>query len=334
MTQAQDLPQRVKRHGRFAFEGVSFGYTYWEPREHECFGAGRANKTDSVIAENKAKFSNSPFAHLPGYGSSGPFVLVHGFGQSAQSWDSVVPFLDPVRPVWAFELMGHGSSDRPISEAFYDLEFQGRALLAFLEALACGNLLDESVSANSESQKITLIGYSMGGRVVLSAIASPKRFAQVVSEVVLESAGLGAPSLEARVEAARKDSFHADKLREDGLEAFFDYWETLPLFASQTSLPRAARQAIRAERLRNDPQALAVTFERAGQHCMPLRSEVYERLRTMQTFGVGVDYLVGAEDSKYVALAQEAAQAIALSVTEVPGCGHNVHSELVAGAGR
>ena len=218
--------------------------------------------------------------------------------------------LDPSRPVWAFELMGHGSSDRPAHPQAYDLDFQGQAVLAFLESV---------VRESSEDQplKVSVIGYSMGGRVVLSAMAQPERFANVASEVVLESVGLGALSEETRAESARKDAFHAQKLREEGLEAFFDYWENLPLFASQKTLPAEVRQAIRNERLCNNAEALALTFERAGQHCMPLREEIYQRLQDTQKQGVQVTYLAGEKDSKYAAIARETHAAIGLNVTIV-----------------
>lgn len=310
--------------------------------------AERSRKIFSQEIESEGVPNNrsvlSSLVALPGYAGVKPLVLVHGFGQSAKSWEPVVACLDPARPVWAFELMGHGSSDCPSCENAYDLDFQGHALLAFLEAVAAGGMTGvttpfasspkiasaELPAPKTVLQKLTLVGYSMGGRVVLAAAAQSQRFARVVSDVVLESAGLGAPTPEARTEAAQKDAFHAAKLHEEGLEAFFDYWETLPLFASQKQLSRAAQQAIREERLANDPQALAATFERAGQHCMPLRQEIYQRLHTLRSLGVHITYLVGEEDSKYVALSAEAARAIDLPVTVVPGCGHNVHAELVA----
>ena len=396
---------RTKIQGRFAFEGVSFGYVYWKPKSgthafresgvssHSVLGEAKASlpdianeaKPSLTVISSEAKRSREISSaeaegaraqtslstsvllpYLPGYSGTTPLVLVHGFGQSAKSWEPVVACLDPERPVWAFELLGHGASDRPSCEDAYDLDFQGRALVAFLEAISietvpsytqapktaqdlvsvpkspqaptlapvrqASQTLQAPVLApaaqKTPSQNLTLVGYSMGGRVVLSAMTQSERFARAVSNVVLESAGLGALSEEIRTEAARKDALHAAKLRAEGLEAFFDYWEALPLFASQKTLPFEIRQAIREERLANDPEALAATFERAGQHCMPLREEVYERLRRVQAFGVNIAYLAGEKDAKYVSLTQEAARAINLSVTIVPSCGHNIHSEL------
>lgn len=337
--------QRLKQHGHFVYEGVSFGVTYWEPvnpsqRSLEGFSnqvISLEGADESEILHPAASFSLSS---LPGYGGNAPLVLIHGFAQSAQSWEPVVSCLDPVRPVWAFELVGHGASDQPTAKIAYDLVFQGEALLAFLETIAQGgtplpttafNPLSDTLAPSEPSlRKLTLVGYSMGGRVVLSAMAQSKRFAQVVSDVVLESVGLGSPSAEARTEAAHKDALHAAKLREEGIEAFFAYWEQLPLFASQKALPFKVRQAIRTERLANNPEALALTFECAGQHCMPSREEVYERLQTLHDLGVRLTYLVGEKDAKYRALSHEAAQAIGLSVTIVPHCGHNIHSERAA----
>lgn len=381
MTGVSTTSRRACVSGRFVFEGVSFGYAYWEPEDATASQSvipngvalssvasdevylppvisGEAKLSIPVIL-NEAKRSRKIFpskaeserasnnlsavsslSALPGYGGTRPLVLVHGFAQSAKSWEPVVAGLVPERPVWAFELMGHGSSDCPTDREAYDLDFQGRALLVFLEAVVQGDTplppaalespWNPSTTLDTTSRKFALVGYSMGGRVVLSAMAHTQRFAQVVSDVVLESAGLGASSPEARTEAARKDAFHAAKLREEGLEAFFDYWEALPLFASQKQLSHAVQQAIRAERLAHNPQALAATFERAGQHCMPLRQEIYQRLQALRSCGVNLTYLVGEKDSKYLTLAHEASQAIELPITIVPDCGHNVHAELMA----
>ena len=393
MTGVSTTSRRACVSGRFVFEGVSFGYAYWEledataPQPVIPNGAtlsfvapdkvslpsvisGEAKPATPVIlseakpsipvilseakrsrkifpskAESECASSNlsavSSLSALPGYGGTRPLVLVHGFAQSAKSWEPVVAGLVPERPVWAFELMGHGSSDCPTDREAYDLDLQGRALLAFLEAVVQGDTplppaalespWNPSTTLDTTSRKFALVGYSMGGRVVLSAMAYTQRFAQVVSDVVLESAGLGASSPEVRTEAARKDAFHAAKLREEGLEAFFDYWEALPLFASQKQLSHAVQQAIRAERLAHNPQALAATFERAGQHCMPLRQEIYQRLQALRSCGVNLTYLVGEKDSKYLTLAHEASQAIELPITIVPDCGHNVHAELMLG---
>ncbi|WP_416241774.1 alpha/beta fold hydrolase, partial [Eggerthella sinensis] len=40
-----------------------------------------------------------------------PLILLHGFSQSAASWDDVAVRLAATRPVYALDLVGHGASD-------------------------------------------------------------------------------------------------------------------------------------------------------------------------------------------------------------------------------
>lgn len=289
-----------------------------------------------------------------------PMVLVHGFAQSARSWDAVAAALGASRPVALFELAGHGkrrpampgagpaacagpgaSAPSPseaglVSSAFgnpadYDLESQACALLDFLEGF---------------EQRPVLVGYSMGGRVALQALVRhEERFAACVGALILESCGLGPASEDERDAAAERDAANARRLRTLGVQAFMDAWERLPLFASQQELPADVRKRVRAERLANSAEALALTFERAGQHVMPDRGEVVTALRGLAVKGVSLLYVAGQRDSKYSALAAELKQALAASspsfaattaalvtggavgVAVVPYAGHNVHLE-------
>lgn len=176
---------------------------------------------------------------------------------------------------------------------------------------------------------VALVGYSMGGRVVLAAAhTDPEKFAAIVGTVVLESAGLGPDSPDARRQALARDRRNASSLRRDGIEAFMDAWARLPLFATQTRLPQSAQEAVRATRLANDPDALALTFERAGQHTMPSREESLRTLAGIRARGVRVFYLAGELDAKYRALADELADPRRIDgVAIVAHAGHNVHLE-------
>lgn len=251
--------------------------------------------------------------------SSASFVLVHGFAQSARSWDAVAKALgaDGRCEVVTFELVGHGKrrslaeSNDPVA---FDLAAQGEALLGFLEGF---------------EQPPMLVGYSMGGRVALRALANdPERFAASVSALVLESCGLGPATPEERTASAERDAANARRLREQGVSAFMDAWEQLPLFATQQRLPEGVRQRVRDERVANSAETLALTFERAGQHTMPGRAEALAALWRLREQGIPVLYMTGELDGKYSALAVElAANVPAVEARVVPGVGHNVHLE-------
>ena len=245
-------------------------------------------------------------------GETPPIVLVHGFAQSARSWEAVAEKLAATRDVYAIDLVGFGKSAKPNNPSAYSLQAMGRALLDFLRDLRMQPLV---------------VGYSFGGRVALSALlqADAETFAWLSSGLVLESAGLGMASEADRAAAATRDAATARRLREMPLADFMTYWENLPLFNSQKRLPESVRRAVREGRLANDPEALAKSVEQAGQHAMPDRADVLAQLEKLAQKGTPVRYVAGAFDQKYTALAAELPVGVQTAI--FPNAGHNVHLE-------
>ncbi len=294
----------AKREGFFQHDGVRYRFAVWESEAAEA----------------------------------APVVLLHGFAQSAASWDGIAELLGRTRSVVALDLVGHGGSDRPEGADAYALGAQGEMLLAYLAspvgvaALAApGRSNGGSASAAQGSRKPLVVGYSMGGRVALAAASSqPETFARIAGGLVLESAGLGPVDEREREDAAERDARNAAALRRDGLSAFMDAWERLDLFATQRDLPASARERMRASRLANDAEALARTFEHAGQHAMPARVDVLAALASLRVSGAPVRYIAGALDVKYRTLAEGLEDEGLCEVRIVAGAGHNVHLEAPA----
>lgn len=278
---------RMPTEERFAHQGVSYGYTRWAP----CAEA----------PEPEA--------------SATPLVLLHGFAQSASTWEDVAPELARARAVYALDFVGHGRSVRPADPAPYAMDAVCDAVLAFLDHVG-----------KREGVRPAVVGYSMGGRIALAAaVRDPRPFAALV----LESAGLGPQTSAEREAAAQLAARRAAQLRAQGVAAFMDEWERLPLFATQQQLPAAARERLRAARLANDAEALARTFEGTGQHAMPGRDAALEALRKLAEGGAPVLFVAGECDPKYRAVAESLAQDLSsrLSIALVPRVGHNVHLE-------
>ena len=99
----------------------------------------------------------------------------------------------------------------------------------------------------------------------------------------------------------------ARRLRETPLKDFMTYWENLPLFESQKALPKKVRVAVRANRLANDPEALAKCVECAGQHRMPSYRETTAALRDLGLRGYPALYLA-AKKTQNTASSQQAAR--------------------------
>lgn len=257
--------------------------------------------------------------------------------------------------------------DVPGREAF-DLDFQARALLAFCEAVAhvAGRLpvlVGYSMGGRVALQAARLVADDLrdGGQIDRIALRSSAAFAPCgrsgrldvagggqrdtaatsaddaarmsaaapFSALVLESAGLGPADAASRGALRERNFAWAARVRSEGVLSFMSWWEALPLFESQRNLPVDQRERLRAGRLANDMESLALSFEQAGAHQMPLRCESIRALCELSRRGVPVSYLAGRLDAKYceVLANLRADSHDAVSCRAVPCAGHNIHLE-------
>jgi 2-succinyl-6-hydroxy-2,4-cyclohexadiene-1-carboxylate synthase len=185
-------------------------------------------------------------------GEGPPVLLLHGFSGSARSWEACLPAWSVDHRVIAPDLLGHGHSDAPADPARYALSRQAADLAELLL------LLDAAPAA--------VVGYSMGARLGLVLAVE---HSELVERLILESPSAGIAEHGARAERRAADERLADDLERDGLAAFVDRWEALPLFASHANLSHDIRARQRAERLAHDPRGLAGSLRGAGQGAMP-----------------------------------------------------------------
>lgn len=242
------------------------------------------------------------------WGTGQPLVVLHGFTGSAASWQGPLPSLAGQFKVIAIDLLGHGRSSAPADPARYEM------------AHCLADLLEVFDSLNLD--RPALLGYSMGGRVALAfAIERPDR----VGQLILESASPGLAAAEEQTTRIASDEVLAQRLERDGLEAFMNYWEALPLFASQASLPAEVRARVRAGRLRNNPVGLAGSLRGLGTGRQP---SYWGRLGEVTVPSLIV---AGALDAKFTGIAtQMAARLHQAQLQIVPEAGHTVHLEQPA----
>jgi 2-succinyl-6-hydroxy-2,4-cyclohexadiene-1-carboxylate synthase len=238
---------------------------------------------------------------LTGHGE--PLALLHGFTGSSASWGELIGWLSGYFTVIAVDLPGHGMTDAPSDPARYAMPRVAADLRALFRA--CG------------ADAPHLVGYSMGGRLALYyALHHPVR------SLMLESASPGLADADERAARKAADDVLADEIERDGVAAFVERWEALPLFASQARLPETVREAQRAIRLANRPHGLANSLRGMGTGVQP---SLWGRLGELN---VPVLLLCGALDEKFTAIARAMSGRIRdARLNTLPDAGHTVHLE-------
>ncbi len=238
---------------------------------------------------------------------AGPTVLLlHGFTGTGASLDDLARACRRAgHRTIAPDLLGHGASDAPRDPARHDVTRQAADLAAILREL--------------EAAPASVVGYSFGGRVALRlALDAPG----LVSSVVLigSGAGIADPAERARRRAVDEDL--AGSIERDGVAAFVDRWEAMPLFASEEALPPVIRARRRAERLAQDPAGLAASMRGAGQGS---QEPLDHRLGSLAAPTL---LIVGELDTKALANARAIAEAAPpgrATVLVIEGAGHAAH---------
>ncbi|MEO0494753.1 MAG: alpha/beta fold hydrolase [Actinomycetota bacterium] len=228
-------------------------------------------------------------------------VALHGFTGDASTMRELADLIDPDAIVP--DLAGHGAGPHSANPAHYTVDAMAAAVLALT------------------GEPIDLVGYSMGGRVAFTAAC---RHPERVRSLSLIGASAGLAGTDERQARAQADDDLAALIERD-LAAFVDRWMANPLFATQGRLGEAYLAASRAQRLGNDPVALATSLRRASTGRMAPLHDALDRC----TMPVGL--IAGGDDSKFVDIAATLADRLPDAVVHVvDGAGHAAHLEAPA----
>lgn len=238
-------------------------------------------------------------------GNGPPILAIHGFTGNITTWEDFSRAARSNFSVITADILGHGSSDAPDNPEPYSMESTLKALAELLDILSI--------------QRVHWLGYSMGGRIALAAAVHLK---ERTLSVTAESASPGLPTLDERAARVHNDEMLADKIETEGIAAFVDHWESLPLWASQARQAEDFRRKLRLQRLAGSPTGLANSLRGIGAGAQPPFHDLLHGLQVPALF------IAGAEDDKYVSISQEMQRIVAGSQLRiVPECGHAVHLE-------
>lgn len=226
-------------------------------------------------------------------------LFLHGFTGRGSSWSGVLERLPAEVESWCPDLLGHDPDRVEEPE-----DFEGE-----VERLAAG--LEER-----GWRDVILAGYSMGARVALVLLVHrPELF----RSALLIGVHPGLDGAAERVARAAADEQLARRLERDGVAAFVDAWQDLPLFASQRRLPPAVLEAQRRTRLEHRAGGLARALRVLGLAQMPIDPH------DLASVEVPVTFMVGEEDAKFRGVATTLVEKLPrAALRTVPGAGHNL----------
>ena len=236
-------------------------------------------------------------------GDGTPVTLLHGFTQSGRAWHEVVSLM-PAGWQWVLpDLRGHGATQvRP--GAPYTMDACTEDLERLWDSLGI--------------ERTHLVGYSMGGRLALHVAATrPERLLSLLT--IGAHAGLDEDAREVR---RRGDEALAQRIETDGLEAFVNYWSSLPMFEGLERRGPSFAAQVRAARMDNHVAGLAGSLRGMGAGAMhPVWGEL-NRLKVPSSF------VAGQLDHGYAASARRLAGSVPNGrVVIVQRAGHAVHQE-------
>ena len=231
-----------------------------------------------------------------------PLLLLHGFSGAASTWASIVEELADDFQLVAIDLLGHGASDLPPELPHYRMESVAADIIDLLAHLGL--------------QQPNLLGYSMGGRLALFLAL---HYQEQITSLILESASPGLADKRAQAQRRQNDNELADKIEARGVTWFVDYWERLPLWASQSD-EQIRRQ--RSQRLANNPLGLANCLRAMGTGAQP------NLWSALPGLAMPTCLIVGERDDKFRQINQAMRAAMPnASLSIIPAAGHNTHLE-------
>ena len=232
-------------------------------------------------------------------------VLLHGFTGTSSTWTDVSALLAGKYRVVAVDLTGHGKTANPSDPSRYAMAEQ----VADLEALF----------GEMKLADFTLVGYSMGGRI---ALAYTLQYPHRVTSLILESASPGLKTEMERNERKKEDALLANRIQQDGIPAFIEFWEEIPLFTSQKKMSLEKQREVRKERLGQNTVGLANSLLGIGTGSQP---SYWGELSSIQ---VPVLLITGEIDRKFVFIAREMNEILTLANhMTIKDVGHAIHVE-------
>ncbi|MDE1254020.1 2-succinyl-6-hydroxy-2,4-cyclohexadiene-1-carboxylate synthase [Vibrio aestuarianus] len=225
-------------------------------------------------------------------------VFVHGLLGCGDDWLESIHYLTDYRCV-TIDLPGHGISQSSPSGGFE------------ADCNHISNIINRHIAPNTP---IVLIGYSLGGRMVMYGVAMQCFNTLNIQGVVIEGGNFGLQNDALRSERLASDTAWSERFKSEPIEQVLGDWYQQAVFSS---LNHEQRQTLITKRSANLGAAVAQTLVSTSLAKQPY---LLDKLKSSQ---IPMCYVCGENDTKFTQLAKQSG----LRYYPVPDAGHNVHQE-------
>jgi 2-succinyl-6-hydroxy-2,4-cyclohexadiene-1-carboxylate synthase len=232
-------------------------------------------------------------------------ILIHGFTGSSKDWEEIIPRLSKDYNYYAIDLIGHGNSDSHGEKKHYNADFIIELIQKFI--------------ADIFSEKVFLIGYSMGGRAALTYSA---KYPETLEGLILESSTAGIKNENERKDRIKNDEEIAKFIGDHSIEEFIDFWMNLDTFNTQRRFSNSKLTAIKKSKLNNNKVGLSNFLRGFGTGQMP---QLYDKLKNIKCKTL---LITGDLDEKFTLINKEMASILPdAKHISIKNSGHNTHLE-------
>jgi len=172
-----------------------------------------------------------------------------------------------------------------------------------------------SYLAQKITKPVTLIGYSLGGRLALDFAT---QFPKLVKNLIILSANPGIDDPKQRQERLKWDQAWCDVIEQQGFPTFLERWYEQPLFHSLRNSPNF--DATLKKRLQHNPEFMKEVFLKLSPAILP------SRWSAIQKFSFPSLFLFGEHDIKYQSIRNNLVK-LGVSTDLIPHSGHAIHLE-------
>ncbi|KAJ0242827.1 2-oxoglutarate decarboxylase/hydro-lyase/magnesium ion-binding protein [Hirschfeldia incana] len=261
-------------------------------------------------------FSHYIKIHEVGQNVKGSVVLfLHGFLGTGEEWIPIMKGISGSARCISVDIPGHGSS-RVQSHASetptFSMEVIAEALYKLIEHMTPG--------------KVTIVGYSMGGRI---ALYMALRFSNKIEGAVIVSGSPGIKDPVSRKVQRATDDSKARMMVEHGLEIFMENWYNKGLWKSLRSHPHF-RKIVASRLMHDDVLSVAKVLSDLSTGRQP---SLWEELADCDT---NVSLVFGEKDVKFKKIVtrmytemskSKKRENYIIEKVEIPEAGHAVHLE-------